>query len=61
MATDPQRQLAAFTDEELDALAAITPADIERAQRTFRRDAAGTGLGGLLDAAPEPDPDAPPP
>ena len=58
MPPDPQRDLAAFTDEELDALAEVSAEDIQRAQRTFRRDAAGTGYGGLLDAKPEEDDDA---
>ena len=57
LARDPQRDLAPFTEEQLDDLAEITPEDLERAQRAFRRDAAGTGFARLLDASPEPEED----
>lgn len=50
---DPQRDVAEFTDAHLDDLAAVTPEDVERAQRAWRRDTAGTGMEGLLDAQEE--------
>lgn len=46
-----------LTDEELDALAAISPEDIERARLAWREDTKGTGFESLLDAAPSPDPE----
>lgn len=55
---DPQRQLAEFTDDELDALADVSPADLDAAQRAWRQATAGTGYERLLDAQPEAEDDA---
>jgi hypothetical protein len=55
---DPQRDLAEFSDEALDALADVTPADLEAAKLAWRRDTAGTGYERLLDATTEEEDDA---
>lgn len=54
---DPRRDLAEFSDAELDAMAVITPEDIERAKAAFRRDARAP-FKRLLDATPIKDPSA---
>jgi hypothetical protein len=49
--TDKRREKPDVSDEELDALAEITPADIADAQNTWRKDAPDEGED-LLDATP---------
>lgn len=42
-------------EDSIAAASAITPEDVERAKLAWRRDTAGTGYEGLLDAEPEPE------
>lgn len=49
MASDPMRQYTPKTNEELDKLAEISLADIERAQQRFR-ELASPEFSDLLDA-----------
>lgn len=49
---DKRREKPDHTDEELDALAEITPEDIEDAQRAWRKDASPQ-FKDLLDAKPD--------
>lgn len=53
----PSAKLPKTSDADLDALATITPEDIERAQRRWR-EIASPKFKALLDAEPMP-PDAP--
>jgi hypothetical protein len=49
---DKRRTAQQLTEQELDQLAAITPADILRAQQAWREDAR-PAFKTLLDAAPD--------
>ena len=47
---DPRRdEMPVFSEEELDAMSAIGPEDVERAREAWDR---ASGLPGLLDAEP---------
>lgn len=53
---DKRREKIDISDEELDALAEISPSDVEDARRAWRNDAS-PAFKDLLDAAPDqPDP-----
>lgn len=52
--TTSKRPAPPETDAEIEAAAAITPADIERAMQAWKQDAPAR-FKGLLDADPDPE------